>query len=31
MIRTPAEAQKMFQVAIEEWGQYVRLAKLPQQ
>jgi tripartite-type tricarboxylate transporter receptor subunit TctC len=31
MIRTPEEAQKMFQVAITEWGEYVRLAKLPQQ
>jgi tripartite-type tricarboxylate transporter receptor subunit TctC len=31
MIRTPEEAQKMFQAAIKEWGEYVRLAKLPQQ
>lgn len=31
MIRTPEEAQKMFQVAIKEWGEYVRLAKIPQQ
>jgi tripartite-type tricarboxylate transporter receptor subunit TctC len=31
MIRTPAEAQKMFQTAIKEWGEYVRMAKIPQQ
>jgi tripartite-type tricarboxylate transporter receptor subunit TctC len=31
MIRTPDEAQKMFQIAIKEWGEYVRLAKIPPQ
>jgi tripartite-type tricarboxylate transporter receptor subunit TctC len=31
MIRTPEEAQKMFEVAIKEWGEFVRLAKIPQQ
>jgi tripartite-type tricarboxylate transporter receptor subunit TctC len=31
MIRTPDEAQKMFEIAIKEWGEYVRLAKIPQQ
>jgi tripartite-type tricarboxylate transporter receptor subunit TctC len=31
MIRTPEEAQKMFQTAIKEWGEYVRFAKIPQQ
>src|SRR5262245_21671212 len=31
MIRTPGEAQKMFEIAIKEWGEYVRLAKIPQQ
>jgi tripartite-type tricarboxylate transporter receptor subunit TctC len=30
MIRTPAEAQAMFQKAIVEWGDYVRIAKIPQ-
>jgi tripartite-type tricarboxylate transporter receptor subunit TctC len=30
MIRTPEEAQAMFQKAIVEWGQYARIAKLPQ-
>jgi tripartite-type tricarboxylate transporter receptor subunit TctC len=30
MIRTPAEAQAMFQKAIKEWGEYVRMAKIPQ-
>jgi tripartite-type tricarboxylate transporter receptor subunit TctC len=31
MIRTPAEAQKMFEAAIKEWGEYVRLAKIEPQ
>ena len=31
MIRTPDEAQKMFEIAIKEWGEFVRLAKIPQQ
>jgi tripartite-type tricarboxylate transporter receptor subunit TctC len=31
LTRTPAEAQKMFQTAIKEWGEYVKLAKIPQQ
>jgi tripartite-type tricarboxylate transporter receptor subunit TctC len=31
MIRTPGEAQKMFEVAIKEWGEYVRLAKIAPQ
>jgi tripartite-type tricarboxylate transporter receptor subunit TctC len=30
MIRTPEEAQAMFQKAIVEWGDYVRIAKIPQ-
>jgi tripartite-type tricarboxylate transporter receptor subunit TctC len=30
MIRTPEQAQAMFQTAIKEWGEYVRLAKIPQ-
>ena len=30
MIRTPEEAQAMFQKAIVEWGEYVRIAKIPQ-
>jgi tripartite-type tricarboxylate transporter receptor subunit TctC len=30
MIRTPEEAQAMFQKAIVEWGGYARIAKLPQ-
>src|SRR5262245_17677315 len=30
MIRTPEEAQVMFQKAIVEWGDYVRIAKIPQ-
>jgi len=30
MIRTPDEAQAMFQKAIKEWGDYARIAKLPQ-
>jgi tripartite-type tricarboxylate transporter receptor subunit TctC len=31
MIKTPEEAQKMFQAAITEWGEYVRLAKIEPQ
>jgi tripartite-type tricarboxylate transporter receptor subunit TctC len=31
MIRTPEEAQKMFQIAIKEWGEYVRFAKIEPQ
>jgi tripartite-type tricarboxylate transporter receptor subunit TctC len=31
MIRTPEEAQKMFQTAIKEWGEFVRLAKIEPQ
>jgi tripartite-type tricarboxylate transporter receptor subunit TctC len=30
MVRTPDEAQAMFQKAIVEWGEYARIAKLPQ-
>jgi tripartite-type tricarboxylate transporter receptor subunit TctC len=30
MLRTPEEAQAMFQKAIVEWGDYVRIAKIPQ-
>jgi tripartite-type tricarboxylate transporter receptor subunit TctC len=30
MTRTPDEAQAMFQKAIVEWGEYARIAKLPQ-
>jgi tripartite-type tricarboxylate transporter receptor subunit TctC len=30
MIRTPDQAQEMFLTAIKEWGDYVRLAKIPQ-
>jgi tripartite-type tricarboxylate transporter receptor subunit TctC len=30
MIRTPEQAQAMFQTAIKEWGEYVRMAKIPQ-
>ena len=30
MVRTPDEAQVMFQKAIVEWGEYVRIAKIPQ-
>ena len=29
MIRTPDEAQAMFQKTIKEWGDYARIAKLP--
>ena len=31
MIRTPDQAQAMFQTAIKEWGEYVRMAKIPLQ
>jgi tripartite-type tricarboxylate transporter receptor subunit TctC len=31
MIRTPEEAQRMLEAAIKEWGEFVRLAKIPQQ
>ncbi len=31
MIRSPEEAQRMFQAAITEWGEYVRIAKIPPQ
>ena len=27
MIRTPEQAQEMFQKAIKEWGDYVRMAR----
>jgi tripartite-type tricarboxylate transporter receptor subunit TctC len=30
MIRTPEQANAMFQQAIKEWGDYVRIAKIPQ-
>jgi len=30
MVRTPDECQAMFQKAIVEWGEYARMAKLPQ-
>jgi tripartite-type tricarboxylate transporter receptor subunit TctC len=30
MIRTPDEAQALFQKAIKDWGDYARIAKLPQ-
>jgi tripartite-type tricarboxylate transporter receptor subunit TctC len=30
MIRTPEQADEMFQRAIKEWGDYVRMAKIPQ-
>jgi tripartite-type tricarboxylate transporter receptor subunit TctC len=30
MTRTPDEAQAMFKKAIVEWGEYARIAKLPQ-
>jgi tripartite-type tricarboxylate transporter receptor subunit TctC len=30
MINTPERAQDMFLTAIKEWGEYVRLAKIPQ-
>ncbi len=31
MIRTPEEAQRMFQAAIKDWGEFVRLAKIEPQ
>jgi tripartite-type tricarboxylate transporter receptor subunit TctC len=31
MIRTPEQAQKMFEIAIKEWGDYVRFAKIEPQ
>jgi tripartite-type tricarboxylate transporter receptor subunit TctC len=31
LIRSPEEAQRMFEAAIKEWGEYVRLAKIEQQ
>jgi tripartite-type tricarboxylate transporter receptor subunit TctC len=31
MIRTPEEAQKMFLIAIKEWGEYVRMAGIEPQ
>jgi tripartite-type tricarboxylate transporter receptor subunit TctC len=30
MTRNPDEAQEMFKKALVEWGDYVRIAKLPQ-
>ena len=30
MVRTPEQAQEMFEIAIKEWGEYVRMAKIPQ-
>jgi tripartite-type tricarboxylate transporter receptor subunit TctC len=30
MITTPEKAQEMFLIAIKEWGEYVRMAKIPQ-
>jgi tripartite-type tricarboxylate transporter receptor subunit TctC len=30
MINTPEKATEMFQTAIKEWGEYVRMAKIPQ-
>jgi len=30
MIRSPEQAQAMFEKAIVEWGEYVRIAKIPQ-
>lgn len=30
MLRTPEQADAMFQTAIKEWGEYVKLAKIPQ-
>ena len=30
MITTPEKAQEMFLTAIKEWGEYVRMAKIPQ-
>jgi tripartite-type tricarboxylate transporter receptor subunit TctC len=31
MINTPERATEMFQTAIKEWGEYVRIAQIPQQ
>jgi tripartite-type tricarboxylate transporter receptor subunit TctC len=31
MINTPERATEMFQIAIKEWGEYVRIAKIPPQ
>ena len=31
MINTPERATEMFQTAIKEWGEYVRMAQIPQQ
>jgi tripartite-type tricarboxylate transporter receptor subunit TctC len=31
MTRTPEEAQRMFQAAIKDWGEFVRLAKIEPQ
>jgi len=31
MTRTPEQAQKMFELAIKEWGEYVRIAKIEPQ
>jgi tripartite-type tricarboxylate transporter receptor subunit TctC len=31
MINTPEKATEMFQIAIKEWGEYVRIAQIPQQ
>jgi len=31
MINTPERATEMFQAAIKEWGEYVRVAQIPQQ
>jgi tripartite-type tricarboxylate transporter receptor subunit TctC len=30
MVRTPEQTQEMFMKAIPEWGEYVRIAKIPQ-
>jgi hypothetical protein len=30
MIRTPEQTEEMFMKAIPEWGEYVRIAKIPQ-
>jgi tripartite-type tricarboxylate transporter receptor subunit TctC len=31
LINTPERAQEMFQIAIKEWGDYVRIAKIEPQ
>src|SRR5262245_61205435 len=31
MIRTPEQAQQMFETAIKEWGEFVRMAKIEPQ